>query len=297
LRAKELNRLVFDHAEVDKLAEGLANFANERAAGHGDDDVVGQTPAELLGDLVAYGLRALCIVGTEVDVDETPAILVGDESAKTVDVIVVAVDADEARAVDEGVEDLGGLEIGGHQNAGLNAEAGGLRGDGVRKIASGGAADGSESKLARVGQRNRDDTVLEAEGWEADGVVLDVEVGGADALAEVGGADERGKAYGKVGLEAFGDGQETGVAPDAGRTGGDGLTGKLAAGRIKIVHNFEGCDAVWAGRERLVAVAFATFVALELIRGTGIVHLAVDLSPSRRGSMAATGLCWGAANG
>ena len=78
LGSEEADGLVFDEAEVDELLEGLADLADERAAGHGDDDVVGQTPAELLGDLVADGLRAFGVVGAEVDVDEAPVVLVGD---------------------------------------------------------------------------------------------------------------------------------------------------------------------------------------------------------------------------
>ena len=113
----------------------------------GTDDVVGQAPAELLGDLVADGLRAFGVVGAEVDVDEAPVVLVGDQRAEAVDVVVVAVDADEARAVDQRVEDLGGLEIGGDEDAGLEAEARGLRGDGVGEVAGGGAADGVEAEL------------------------------------------------------------------------------------------------------------------------------------------------------
>src|ERR1700730_8655668 len=102
-------------------------------------------------------------------------------AAETAEVVVVAVDADEARAVDEGVEDLGGLEFGGHEDAGLEAEAGGLRGHGGGQVAGGGAAYDIEAELLCVGQSDGDDAVLEAERGEADGVVFDVEVAGADA--------------------------------------------------------------------------------------------------------------------
>jgi hypothetical protein len=162
LGSEEADRLVFDQAEVDELLEGLADLANERAAGHGDDDVVGQTPAELLGDLVADRLRAFGVVGAE-----------------AVDVVVVAVDADETRTVDEGVEDLGGLEVGGDEDGGLQAEARGLSGDRVREVAGGGTTDGGEAELLRVGERDGDDAILERERREADGVVLDVGWGAA----------------------------------------------------------------------------------------------------------------------
>ena len=228
LRAEEADRLVFDQTERDQLIEGLADLADQRAAGHGDDDVIRQAPAELLGDLVADGLRALGVVGAQVDVDEAPVVLVGDQGAEAVDVVVVAVDADQARAVDLGVEDLGGLEIGGDEDAGLQAQTRRLRGDGVGQVAGRGAADGVEAEGLRVGQRDRDHAVLEAERREADGVVLDVEIVRADALAQIARADQRGEANRKVGLKAFGNGQQRGVAPDVGRALGDGLRVKVS---------------------------------------------------------------------
>ena len=232
LRAEEAHgaRRLLDQAEKDELVEGLADLADQRAAGHGNDDVVRQAPAELLGDLVADGLRAFRVVGAQVDVDEAPVVLVRDQRGEAVDVVVVAVDADEARAIDERVENLRGLEIGGHQDAGLQSEARGLRGDGVREVAGGGAADRVEAELARVGQRNGDDAILEAERGKADGVVLDVEAGGADARAEAAGVDQRREADGQIRLKALRHGQQPRVAPDAGGAAGDGIAGEDALG-------------------------------------------------------------------
>ena len=180
--------------------------------------------------------------------------------------VVVAVDADETRAVDLGVEDLCGFEVGGNEDAGLEAEAGGLSGDGVGEVAGGGAADGLEAEPARVGEGDGDDAVFEAEGRETDGVVLDVEVGCADSFAQILCADERGEAYGEVGLEAFGDGEESGVAPDVGGAGGDVFQGEDAAGCFEVVGDFEGGEAVGAGGEGLVAEPLAALVALSSYR-------------------------------
>jgi hypothetical protein len=105
-----------------------------------------------------------------------------------------------------GVEDLGGLEVCGDEDGGLEAETSGLRGYGVGEIAGRGASDGLEAELARVGESNGDDAVFEAEGREADGVVLDVEIGCADALAEILCANERGEAYGRSGWKPSGMG-------------------------------------------------------------------------------------------
>ena len=276
LGSEEADRFVFDEAEVDELVEGLANFADERATGHGDDDVVGQAPSELLGDLVAYGLGAFGVVGAEIHVDEAPVVFVGDLGAETVDVIVVAVDANEAGAVDLGVENLCGLEVGGDEDGGLEAEAGGLRGDGVGEVAGGGAADGVEAELARVGEGDGDDAIFEAEGWEADGIVFDEEIRCADALAEIGCANERSEAYGEVGLETFRDRKESGIAPDVRRTGSDVFFGEDAANGVEVVAEFEGIEAVGARGEGLVAVSLAALIALQLIAATGIIHDALS---------------------
>src|SRR5439155_9895612 len=45
LGSEEADWFFFDEAEVDELVEGFADFSDERAAGHGDDYVVGETPA------------------------------------------------------------------------------------------------------------------------------------------------------------------------------------------------------------------------------------------------------------
>ena len=106
--------------------------------------------------------------------------------------VVVAVDADEPRAVDEGIENLGWFQVGRHQNASLEAEARGLRGDRVGEVAGGGTADDVEPEGAGVGERHGDDSVFKREGREADGVVFDVKVFAANALAEIFSADEGG---------------------------------------------------------------------------------------------------------
>ena len=85
---------VFDEAELDQLLVGLGDLRQDRAAGGGDDGVLRQPPAELLGDLEAVGLGAFGVVRTQVDVDDRPAVLVGDLGAQPVDVVVVAADGD-----------------------------------------------------------------------------------------------------------------------------------------------------------------------------------------------------------
>ena len=77
--------------------------------------------------------------------------------------------------------------------------------------------------------------------------------------------DQRREANGKVGLEAVGNGEQRGVAPDVGGAGGDGLAGEDAASGFQVVGDFERSQAVGAGGEGLVAETLAALVALQLV--------------------------------
>ena len=104
--------LVLDEAERDQLLERLVDLGQLRAGGDRDHDLVGQPPAELLGDLVAERLGALGVERADVDVDERPALLLaGDLGGEPVDVVVGAVHRDEVLGVDRGVDLLGLLEV------------------------------------------------------------------------------------------------------------------------------------------------------------------------------------------
>src|SRR5688572_12653263 len=100
----DLGADVLDESELDELFVGLVDLGEDGAAGGGDDRVLGELPAELLGDFEAVGLGAFGVVGSEVDVDDGPAVLVGDLGAESVDVVVGAADADHRRAENEGAE-------------------------------------------------------------------------------------------------------------------------------------------------------------------------------------------------
>ncbi len=90
----------------------------------------------------------------------------------------------------------------------------------------------------RVGQGDRDDAILEAERREADGIILDVEIVDANALAEILRANQRGKADGQVGQKALRDGEKFFIAPDVGGASGDGLARKATANRLQLVLDF-----------------------------------------------------------
>src|SRR5215204_4045451 len=101
LGTEHLVRLVLHQPERDELLERLVDLGQLRAGRDRDDNLVGQAPAELLGDLIAERLRPLGIERAHVDVDERPALLfTRDLRGELVDVVIVAVDGDEVFGVD-----------------------------------------------------------------------------------------------------------------------------------------------------------------------------------------------------
>src|SRR6202030_2153917 len=98
-------------------------------------------------------------VGTQIHVDEAPLEAVGNLRAQAIHVIVVAVDAHDARAIDRGVEDFGRLEVRGNEDAGIETLLRGLRSDGVGEIAGRRAADGGEMEATRGGESRGDNAI------------------------------------------------------------------------------------------------------------------------------------------
>src|SRR5947208_1516967 len=97
---------------------------------------VGRRPAELLSDLVSERLGALGVVGPQVDVDERPRLVLARQlGAQPVDVVVVALDLDQVRAVDAGGEDLLLLQVRRDEDVGLDPQRRAGGGDGVGEVA------------------------------------------------------------------------------------------------------------------------------------------------------------------
>ena len=173
LGAEDLVGLVLDEAELDQLLERLVDLGQLGPGRHRDDDLVGQPPAELLGDLEAQRLGALGVERPHVDVDERPALLLArDLGGEPVDVVVGAVHRDQGVGVDGGVDLLGLLEVGRDEDHRLDARAGAGGGDGVGEVAGARAGERRGAELAGRAQRARDDAVLEGVG-RVGGVVLD----------------------------------------------------------------------------------------------------------------------------
>src|SRR5260370_478284 len=137
-------------------------------------------------------------------------------------VIVVAVDAHDARAIDRGVEHLSGLQVGRNEDASVEALLRGLCRNGVGKIAGRRAANGREIKSARSGESGGDNTVLEGQGGEANGVILEIEIFQAPFGGQFVRADERCAANGVWTGVAFGKREKLGIGPHV----------QLAAGKV-----------------------------------------------------------------
>ena len=225
LAADEPDRLGLDPAELDQLLEALRELREHRARRDRGDDDVGQPPAELLGDLEAERLAALGVERAEVDVDEPPPQLVGDLEAQPVDVVVGAVDPDDGRAVGERVLDLGGLEVGGDEHEGRDADRPRRPRPSRRRGCRWSRRRAPRGRTSRPGRGDRDGPVLERERRVA-GVVLDQQPFDADRRAEPVRA--RPAAWSRPASPRSGggvDGEQLEVAPDARSPGRDRVAG------------------------------------------------------------------------
>src|SRR6201987_6392003 len=97
-----------------------------------------------------------------------------DLGTETVDLVVIAGDADETRSENLCAKNLRWLQISGNEDPGVEALPGGLGGDGIGEIPRGRATDGLESKGLGLRQSHGNDAVFERERGEIDGVILDV---------------------------------------------------------------------------------------------------------------------------
>ena len=220
-----------------ELAERLVHLGEQRARGHRDDDLLGQPPAELLGDLVAERLAALGVVRPDVDVHERPVLVLGDLAAQPVDVVVGALHRDERLVVHRRLHDLALLEVVRDEDDRTQAGGGGVRRDGVGEVAGAGAGDGRVAEGARRRQRHRHDAVLEGV-RRVGAVVLDPQLPHAERGGEVLRLAQRRHAGAEAdaGRLVLAGGQQAGVPPDALRPGRDALAGDLAQAVLVVGH-------------------------------------------------------------
>src|SRR6185437_13230236 len=221
LRAEELHVFAFHQAEFNELFECFVNLRNQRTASHGNDNVVRQTPAKVLGDFIANRFRTFSVVGTQIDIYKAPAMLVGNLRAEPVHLIVVAGDANNLCAVDFRAENLCRFKVRWNENAGSEAVARSLGRCGIRQISRGRTAHNFKSECARLRKGDCYDTVFETKGGEADGIVLQVERLSAERYSQVGSLHQRRKSDRQRSIVLLRQWKKFFVTPQVGRPAGN----------------------------------------------------------------------------
>ncbi len=173
-------------------------------------------------------------------------------------------DADDVRAVDEAVEHLALLQVGGDEHVALQPGSGGVGRDGVRQVAGGGAGDDLEAEFLRAGQRDGDDAIFKREGGVIEGVVLDVEFLDAERLGQPVGLHQGGEA----GLESHGgfaiDREQFPVAPHIVGARFNDMPGNGMLDLVVVVIGFERAEIEFADVDGFLRVLTATLATLEI---------------------------------
>ena len=244
LRTDEFHRLVLDEARGHQLLEAKRDLRVQAPRGDGRDDHIGQAPAELLGDLERERLAALRVERPEVDVDEGPALLIGDFKTQAVDVVVRAFNGDDGRAVAQGVIDLGRLEACRNEDHGAEPESRGGRGRRAGEVAGRGTGEGVEAERHGPRGRNRHDAILERQRRVAR-VVLEIQAPArqTDVRTEPVGADQGRRTDREPAIRGLVHRQQLEVAPDPGSSRLDRGTTDLRPDRFPVVHDLEPTEA------------------------------------------------------
>ena len=198
----------------------------------------------------------------------------GELCAETVDVVVVAANLDEVRAVDARRKDLLLFKIGRNEYVRRQTDGSRLRRDRVAQIARRGTGKRGETELARARRGHRDDAVLERVRWVR-GVVLDVDVAQPERLTKPIGAHQRrpadrqaGQRYRAVAGSRWwtGQRQEIGVTPDVlpSRLDPPAQRGAFTQAAV-VIGDLQWPEAALAHIQRLERVFAPTFLALQLL--------------------------------
>jgi hypothetical protein len=109
--------------------------------------VWGDAPAQLFDDFKTHALGTFGVIGAHIDIDEGPRVFARDFRAEPVDFVVMALDADDRRAINKRIEDFALLQVRRNEDVGFEAGGGGVGGDGIGQIAGGGAGHGGETQF------------------------------------------------------------------------------------------------------------------------------------------------------
>src|SRR5262249_17302890 len=215
-----------------------------RSAGNRRNEVLRVAPSELFDDLEPDRLRALGVVRTQVDVDESPAVAIGHLGAQPVHVVVGAGDRENRRIEDRGAEDLPRFEAVGNEHAALDPETGGVCRNAVRKVAGRRTREHVEPEFRRPRRGYRDDAILVRQRGMVHRVVLDVELADAEPPGEPIASDERRESGIESGSWLAGDRQQLTVTPQVLRAPLDRVAGQRD--RVVVVHRLERAEALVA---------------------------------------------------
>ena len=153
--------------------------------------------------------------------------------------VVAAVDAHHLGAKHLRAKNFRGLKIGRNKNPRLEALASRLRRHCVRQIPRRRASHRFEPKAARIGQRHGNHAILEAQGGEAHGIILDEEPPRSNLVAQPRHAHQRGISDREGGQIPRWQRQQLAIAPEIRRARGDQVARNALADRIVIVGDFE----------------------------------------------------------
>ena len=241
----DTGRRAIEQADPSQLLEGFGSLCEQGAGGDGNHEMVGCPPAELLHDLERQRLAAFRVKGAEVDVDDRPAVNVGELDAQPVDIVVGAVDLDDGRAVSAGGANFARLQAGRNEDQGAKSGARGVGRHRAGEVSGGGAGERVEAVGVREVGGDRDVAVLERPGW-IQGVIFEIEMVETEHLAEVGRLDQGREPGPQVDRFAGGGRQQLAIAPD----GVGALCNRLAADALayggEVVGDLERSEAVLA---------------------------------------------------
>jgi len=255
---------LLDKAEVDEFLVGLVDLGQQGTGGHAGDRVAWKLPSKLLRDLEAHRLRALRIVGTEIHIHESPAILPGDLRAEAVHLIIGSLDADDIGAVNKGAEDFSLLQIGGDKHVALQACIGGIGGDRVSQITRGGTRHYLESELLGTTQGDRDHAIFEGERRVVDRVILDPEFTDPESLGKTVGLDQRCESYLRADRRLPVDRKEFAVAPHRLWSGLDEFAGQDLADRLVVIGGLKRAEVKLANMDRLFLIEASALAAFQI---------------------------------
>ena len=254
-----------DKADGVQILKALPHAGNGAAVTHGDGQIVGHLPVQLLGDLQRHRLFALAEVGVDGGVAVIPAVLVDGGGGHLERVLIVTLDGDDIGAEDHQLSHLALGRALGDKDVGLDARSGGVAGQRAGGVAGGGAGDGLSSGLHGLGHGHGAGAVLQGGGGVL-AVVLHPQALDAQHFRQLGLLVQGAPAHPQGGVGGgLLHGQQLAVAPHgAVITPGQLLLGQHGLDIVVVVHDVQNAAARTIGEvgHRVVGLAAADTLAV-----------------------------------